>query len=44
VHLANYLGALERGEATLGAAFEVVGQGHARDAGVPTTAGTASAW
>ena len=34
MHLANYLGALERGEATLGAAFEVVGQGHARDAGV----------
>jgi hypothetical protein len=34
VHLANYLDALQRGEATLGAAFDVVGQGHARDAGV----------
>jgi hypothetical protein len=34
VQLATYLGLLSRSEETLGAAFDTIGQGHSRDAGV----------
>ena len=34
MQIANYLALLTRSEATLGAAFDTVGQGHSRDAGI----------
>ena len=34
MQIANWLGLLTRSEATLGAAFDTVGQGHSRDAGI----------